>query len=76
MALTQFLKDHPGIKNIVLRLDNDSAGRLITRHLMTALSGRYTVLAQFPSHGKDYNDFLCLRQGLTPVSSHQKPPER
>ena len=76
MALTQFLDDHPGTKNIVLRLDNDSAGRLITRHLMTALSERYTAFAQFPPRGKDYNDFLCLRQGLMPVSSHQKPPER
>ena len=76
MALTQFLDDHPGIKNIVLRLDNDSAGRMITRHLMMALSKRYTVLAQFPPRGKDYNDFLCLRQGLMPVPNHQKPQER
>ena len=76
MALTQFLDDHPGTKNIVLRLDNDSAGRQISRHLMTALSERYTVLAKFSPHGKDYNDFLCLRQGISPTPTHERPKER
>ena len=76
MALTQFLDDHPGTKNIVLRLDNDSAGRQISRHLMTALSERYTVLAKFPPRGKDYNDFLCMRLGLIDVQSYERPKER
>ena len=76
MALTQFLADHPGTKRIVLRLDNDHAGRLISRHLLTALSEKYTVLAKFPPRGKDYNDFLCMRQGLAPVQNHQHPKER
>ena len=76
MALTQFLDDHPGTKRIVLRLDNDSAGRMSARHLMAALSERYTVLAIFPPHGKDYNNFLCLRQGISPTPTHQRPKER
>lgn len=76
MALTRFLDDHPGTKRIVLRLDNDSAGRLISRHLMTALSGQYTVFTKFPPCGKDYNDFLCMRQGLIPAQSRQQPKER
>ena len=76
LALTQFLDDHPGTKNIVLRLDNDSAGRQISRHLMTALSERYTVLAKFPPRGKDYNDFLCMRLGLIDVQSYERPKER
>lgn len=75
-ALTQFLADHPDTKRIVLRLDNDQAGRLISRHLLAALSEKHTVLAKFPPRGKDYNDFLCMRQGLALVQNHPRPKER
>ena len=63
MALTQYLKDHPGIKKIVLRLDNDYAGRLAAKALTVMLSDRYDVVYKPPPQGKDYNDFLCMRLG-------------
>ena len=34
LALTQYLRDHPEIKTIILRLDNDRAGRLAAKALM------------------------------------------
>lgn len=63
MALTQYLKDHPGIKRIVLRLDNDYAGRMAAKVLMVMLSDQYDVAYKPPPQGKDYNDFLCMRLG-------------
>lgn len=63
MALTQYLKDHHGIKKIVLRLDNDYAGRLAAKALTVMLSDRYDVVYKPPPQGKDYNDFLCMRLG-------------
>lgn len=63
MALTQYLKDHPGIKKIVLRLDNDYAGRMAAQALMAMLSDQYEMVNQPPPQGKDYNDFLCMQLG-------------
>ena len=63
MALTQYLKDHPGIKRIVLRLDNDYAGRMAAKALTVMLSDQYDVAYKPPPQGKDYNDFLCMRLG-------------
>lgn len=63
MALTQYLKDHPGIKKIVLRLDNDYAGRMAAKAMTVMLSDQYDVAYKPPPQGKDYNDFLCMRLG-------------
>lgn len=63
LALTQYLKDHPGIKKIVLRLDNDYAGRMAAQALMAMLSDQYEMVNQPPPQGKDYNDFLCMQLG-------------
>lgn len=63
MALTQYLKDHHGIKKIVLRLDNDYAGRMAAKALTVMLSDQYDVAYKPPPQGKDYNDFLCMRLG-------------
>ncbi|GAA6396738.1 DUF3991 domain-containing protein [Solibaculum mannosilyticum] len=67
LALSQFLSDHAEVKKIVLRLDNDRAGRQAVSSLQEALSGRYETTVVFPSKGKDYNDCLCMRLGI-PVS--------
>ena len=63
LALTQYLKDHPGITKIVLRLDNDYAGRMAAQALTAMLSDQYDVAYKPPPQGKDYNDFLCMRLG-------------
>lgn len=72
LALTQYLADHPEIQCILLRLDNDYAGRMAAKALMTILPEKYTVDARFPPQGKDYNDYLCKCLGL-PIT---KPKER
>lgn len=71
LALTQYLADHSEIKTITLRLDNDRAGRMAARALMTVLPKHYTISAQFPPRGKDYNDYLCGRLGL-PITTHRQ----
>lgn len=65
LALKQYLGDHPGIRKIVLRLDNDRTGRMAAKALTETLSGNYTVVARFPADGKDYNDYLCHLKGIS-----------
>ncbi len=72
LALTQYLKDHPEIKTIVLRLDNDRAGRMAAKALMTVLPKNYTIDARFPPRGKDYNDYLCICRGIQPVTRQKE----
>ena len=76
LALTQYLKDYPCIRQIVLRLDNDPAGRAAAKALEDALSERYEVLTELPMQGKDYNDWLCVQKGLRPQPRQTRPRER
>lgn len=64
LALKQYLSDHPEVKNIDLRLDNDGPGRLAIETLQTILPKDYTVTPQLPPKGKDYNDTVKMRLGL------------
>ena len=66
MALEKYLSMHPNIKRIILHFDNDIAGRKATETLKVILPDRYEVVSVPPPQGKDYNDFLCLRMGITP----------
>ncbi len=76
LALTQYLKDHPGIRKIVLRLDNDYAGRTASQALQTMLSGSYEVSIRPPPEGKDYNDCLCMRLGIPITKTKERSEER
>ena len=76
LALTQYLKDHPGIRKIVLRLDNDYAGRSASQALQTMLSGSYEVSIRPPPEGKDYNDCLCMRLGIPITKTKERSAER
>lgn len=76
LALSQYLRDHPEIKTIILRLDNDRAGRLAAKALITVLPQDFTVEARFPPMGKDYNDFLCTHKGIPINRSKEKKQER
>ena len=66
MALEKYLTTNPNIKRIVLHLDNDVAGNLAVKTLTVLLSDRYEVVSDPPPYGKDFNDFLCLKMGITP----------
>ena len=64
LALKQFLTEHPEVKKIYLRLDNDYAGKIATKTLKYFLSEKYEVSVHLPKQGKDYNDWLCLKPGI------------
>lgn len=77
MALTQYLKDHSGIRRIVLRLDNDYTGRLAAQTLHSMLQEDYSVSFRPPPKGaKDVNEYLCQRMGLAPNKKHERTYER
>lgn len=74
LALKHFLSEHPEVKKIHLRLDDDYAGRIATETLKHFLSEKYEVSVHFSKRGKDYNDWLCLKLGI-PIKT-TKPYER
>lgn len=59
-ALLRFLEEHSEVSSLILHLDNDKAGRLASKAIMTVLGKDYHVLDKPPSGGKDVNDFLCM----------------
>ncbi len=78
VALVQYLADYPHIRKVVLRLDNDPAGRIAAATIKTLLTKRYAVTAdiQPPPKGKDYNDCLCMRLGLPITKRQERSNER
>ncbi|SHJ36401.1 DUF3991 and toprim domain-containing protein [Lutispora thermophila] len=59
VALFQYLEDNPGIKNVVLCLDNDEAGeKAKIRIAKELLEKGYEVSEDFPPSGKDWNEYL------------------
>lgn len=64
IALTEFLKDNPQIKKIILHLDNDKAGRLTSEVLKIKLKNNYEIVDEPPPNGKDFNDFLLSTLGI------------
>ncbi|PWJ47807.1 DUF3991 and TOPRIM domain-containing protein [Faecalicatena contorta] len=74
-ALTRFLKEHTGVREVVLHLDNDRVGRLATKAIQTVLPTQYHTEDQPPSQGNDYNDCLCIRLGVE-LTKRAKNSER
>lgn len=71
LALTQYLSDHPQIRQIILRLDNDYAGRIAAKTLITLLPEKYVVTSKPPPQGKDYNDYLCMLKQI-PITKRKE----
>ena len=65
LALSQYLQDHPGTNTLYLHLDNDEVGREAAAGIMEGLGDKYTVLDRPPPYGKDVNDLLQRKLGLT-----------
>jgi len=58
-AFERFCEDHPGVKRVVLHLDNDPTGRAASEALMAVLADSYSVEDAPPPKGcKDMNDYL------------------
>lgn len=64
IALSQFLQDHPQVRNLHLHLDNDEIGRGAAEGIIGGLGNKYTVINEPPPRGKDVNEYLQLRIGL------------
>ena len=78
VALVQCLADYPHIRKVVLRLDNDTAGRIAATTIKTLLSKKYGVKVEIqpPPQGKHYNDCLCMRLGLPITKRKERSKER
>ena len=58
-ALRTYLRNHPGIRSIVLCLDADQRGWEAARQLREKYRGEgYTVTVEEPAAGKDWNEYL------------------
>lgn len=68
-ALTRFLEDNSQVKKVLLHLDNDYAGRMATKAIMTVLPKEYEATDRPPSGCKDVNAFLCRKLGLPEYTS-------
>ncbi len=67
-ALTRFLEDNPQVKKVLLHLDNDYAGRMATKAIMTVLPKEYEA-ADHPSPAcKDVNAYLCRKLHLPEIA--------
>ena len=60
-ALNYYLETHPQVNTVYLHLDNDRAGWQASKGIQEILQNKLKVIDNPPPHGKDVNDFLCLR---------------
>ena len=65
LALDQYLQDNPHIERVILCLDNDAVGRMAAQAIRNQLEPIYTAIDNPPRVGKDYNDLLRQRKGIT-----------
>ncbi len=76
VTLANFLNNHSEVSKVILHLDNDIAGRKATQGITLALPNKYEVVDEPPANGKDINDFLCIRLGITPNKFRERNYER
>lgn len=63
-ALRKYLSEHPTIAEVYLHLDNDKAGRIATKAIISELPNEYRCYDKPSLYGKDYNDFLNQRLSI------------
>ena len=76
VSLARYLEDYPGIERIDLHLDNDLAGRAAAQNIMDLLGDSFEVRNRSPPTGKDVNEYLCRRLGLTANTLNRKEAAR
>ena len=76
VALQEFLQQHPGIRTIELRLDNDSPGRMASAHIQKIYADRYRVLDLPPGiENGDYAD-MAKNNLMARTAAHRAAPCR
>ncbi len=68
-TLLNYLKNNK-TDTIILHLDNDEAGRLATKAIITSLSDSYKIIDDPPKNCKDFNDYLCNFLGISNKKSY------
>lgn len=63
-SLEHYLDENKHIRQVILCLDNDEAGRLAAQSIIKLLSRPYTIKDMPPTEGKDYNDYLMAYKNL------------
>ncbi len=61
LALNQYLAAHPQIHRVRLALDDDEAGRGAAQQILAILDRQYDASAVFPEKGKDFNEYLQMK---------------
>ena len=61
IALSHYLKCHPVIKCIKLHLDNDYAGKLAAKTIISSYKDKYVVSNLPAREGNDMNDYLRIK---------------
>ena len=74
--LEHYLEIMPGVKKLILCLDNDEAGRGAAQALKERLGKQYEVVDNPPDHGKDYNEKLQQMKGLQGRAKPRGKPEK
>ncbi|MCL2301561.1 MAG: DUF3991 and toprim domain-containing protein [Firmicutes bacterium] len=72
VSLARYLEDYPGIERIDLHLDNDLAGQAAEQNITDLLGDSFEVRNRSPPTGKDVNEYLCRRLGLTVNNLNRK----
>lgn len=75
LALSQFLKDHPKVKNLIFHLDLDHTGRMATNLIIRYMENNFPEYHCFdapPNYYKDMNDELCIRLGIQQTKPRAK----
>ena len=65
LALEQYLMDNAHIATVLLCLDNDGVGRVASLAIKKHLEETHVVIDNPPKAGKDYNEFLQMKKGIT-----------
>lgn len=71
-ALKRFLENNSNTRRIVLRFDNDETGYGAVETIRAVLPDSYEIISKPPPSGKDYNDYLCDRLGITRTQSRER----
>ena len=75
LAMEGYLETHPDVRSVVLRLDNDAAGRGAAHTILQTVK-ECTVTVELPAQGKDYNECLMRQKGIFPRPKERNEPER
>lgn len=75
LALTEYLRTHPNVKNVALCLDNDRGGRMAAEAIRERLPDGYEVHSLFPA-GKDYNAQLMAQKGISEIQTRGTSPRQ